>query len=91
MAILFIKFIDEVSEHASYYSCVVDVLSETIFSILQKFGKPMEITDRRMTTERCGHLCAVAIANKLDEAWMALPPIIFMVHFLICYPNVASL
>ncbi|PNF34813.1 hypothetical protein B7P43_G03781 [Cryptotermes secundus] len=57
----------------------------------EKFGKPMEITDRRMSTERCGHLCAVAIANKLDEAWMALPPIIFMVHFLICYPNVASL
>jgi hypothetical protein len=37
MAILFIKFIDEVSKHASnvtfytYYSCVVDVLNETIF------------------------------------------------------------
>lgn len=97
MAILFIKFIDEVSKHGSnvtfytHYSCVVDVLSETVFSILQKFGKPMETTDRRMTTERCGHLCAVAIANKLGEAWMALPPILFMVHFLICYPNVGSL
>lgn len=57
----------------------------------EKFGKSVESTDRRMTRERCGHLCVVAIANKLDEAWMALPPIIFFVHFLICYPNAGSL
>jgi hypothetical protein len=96
MAILFIKFIYEMSKHASnitfytQYSYIVDVLSETVFSI-QKFGKSVESTDRRMTRERCGQLCAVAIANKLDEAWMALPPIVFFVHFLICYPNAGSL
>jgi len=51
----------------------------------------MEATDRRMTGERCGHLCAVAIANKLDEAWMALLPWLCFVHILTCYPNVGSL
>lgn len=57
----------------------------------EKFGKPMEATDRRMTGERCGHLCSVAIANKLDEAWMALPPAIFLIHFLAYFPNAGSL
>jgi len=51
----------------------------------------MEATDRRMTGERCGHLCSVAIANKLDEAWMALPPAIFLIHFFAYFPNAGSL
>jgi len=57
----------------------------------EKFGKPMEATDRRMTGERCGHLCAVAIANKLGEAWMALPPILSLVSFIAYFPNAGSL
>jgi len=57
----------------------------------EKFGKPVEATDRRMTGERCGHLCAVAIANKLDEAWMALPPILSLVSLFANFPNAGSL
>ncbi|GFG34081.1 hypothetical protein Cfor_07437, partial [Coptotermes formosanus] len=57
----------------------------------EKFDKPTEATDRRMTGERCGHLCAVAIANRLDEAWMALPPIISLISFVTYFPNAGSL
>jgi hypothetical protein len=44
-----------------------------------------------MTGERCGYLCAVAIANKLDEAWMALPPILSLVNFFAFFPSAGSL
>ncbi|KAG8187398.1 hypothetical protein JTE90_016942 [Oedothorax gibbosus] len=40
----------------------------------QKFGKPTDPNDRRMPTDRCGRLMAVAIAHKLDEAWIAEQP-----------------
>jgi hypothetical protein len=75
----------------THFSCVVYVGSESFFFAHQKFGKPVEATDRRMTGERCGYLCATAIANKLDEAWMALPPVILIVHFLTGYRNVGLL
>lgn len=55
----------------------------------EEFGKPVESTDRRMAGERCGFLCAVAIANKLEEAWMALPPLILLARAFVFYPNVA--
>ncbi|KAK7108653.1 dehydrogenase/reductase SDR family member 7-like [Littorina saxatilis] len=40
----------------------------------EALGVDMEPGERRMTTERCAHLCAVAIANQLDEAWISLQP-----------------
>lgn len=57
----------------------------------EKFGQAVEATDRRMTAERCGYLCAVAIANKLEEAWMALFPIIPLYYIFVYYPNITSL
>lgn len=45
-----------------------------IIILLQKFGKPTDPNDRRMPTDRCGRLMAVAIAHKLDEAWIAAQP-----------------
>jgi len=44
-----------------------------------------------MTAQRCGYLCAVAIANKLQEAWMALFPIIPTFYIFVYYPNITSL
>ncbi|XP_035226107.1 dehydrogenase/reductase SDR family member 7-like isoform X2 [Stegodyphus dumicola] len=41
---------------------------------LHKFGKPTLSTDRRMPTDRCGRLMAVAIAHKVDEAWICIQP-----------------
>jgi hypothetical protein len=72
-------------------SVLVCAVREINAHCFQKFGKPVETTDRRMTGERCGHLCAVAIANRLDEAWMALPPTIAFIQFFIYFPNVGSL
>lgn len=57
----------------------------------EKFGQGVEVTDRRMTAKRCGYLCAVAIANKLEEAWMALFPIIPFYYIFVYYPNIRSL
>nr|XP_042911770.1 dehydrogenase/reductase SDR family member 7 isoform X2 [Parasteatoda tepidariorum] len=40
----------------------------------QKFNESTNPTDRRMPTDRCGRLMAVAIAHKLDEAWICQLP-----------------
>ncbi|CAL1267272.1 unnamed protein product [Larinioides sclopetarius] len=40
----------------------------------KKFGKATDPKDRRMPTERCGRLMAVAIAHKLDEVWICQQP-----------------
>ena len=42
----------------------------------QVYGGTMAPTDRRMTAERCAHLCAVAIGARLAEAWMAIQPVL---------------
>ncbi|GFW79406.1 hypothetical protein TNCV_2478131 [Trichonephila clavipes] len=41
---------------------------------LHKFGKPTDPKDHRMPTDRCARLMAVAIAHKLDEAWICQQP-----------------
>ncbi|XP_076117437.1 dehydrogenase/reductase SDR family member 7-like [Mytilus galloprovincialis] len=40
----------------------------------------MEPTDKRMKTTRCAELSAIAIANKLDECWIALNPVLFLTY-----------
>jgi hypothetical protein len=40
----------------------------------------MSADDRRMATDRCAYLCAVAIANRLDEVWMAPNPVLFILY-----------
>ncbi|KAJ9586317.1 hypothetical protein L9F63_020025 [Diploptera punctata] len=56
----------------------------------EKFGQGVEPTDRRMKTDRCGYLCAVAIANKLEEAWMAVFPVIPFYYVFVYYPVIRS-
>ncbi|GLH03829.1 Dehydrogenase/reductase SDR family protein 7-like [Gryllus bimaculatus] len=56
----------------------------------EKYGQPVRPTDRRMTGERCGKLCAVAIANRQREAWMGLFPLMPLVY-LIYFPNLGSI
>lgn len=53
---------------------------------LKKYGIPAQSTDRRMTGERCGELCAVAIANKCRESWMGLFPCMFLCYFVVYFP-----
>src|SRR2546422_98990 len=53
------------------------------------FGKGHAETSKRMATSRCAHLMAVSIANKLDEAWIAIQPVLAL-HYLSQYlPSVA--
>jgi len=40
------------------------------------YGQVWGSKDRRMATDRCARLCAVAIAHKVDEAWIAPYPFI---------------
>ena len=40
----------------------------------------MSAADKRMTTERCAQLSALAIANKLSEVWIALQPVLLFVY-----------
>ncbi|XP_049954268.1 dehydrogenase/reductase SDR family member 7 [Schistocerca serialis cubense] len=55
----------------------------------EKFNKTVSKDDKRMTTERCAHLCAVALANKQREAWMGIFPIIPLLY-LLYFPNVGK-
>lgn len=48
----------------------------------------MKATDRRMTAERCGQLCAVALANKLPEVWMGVFPMIPFSYLVVYFPLV---
>lgn len=56
----------------------------------QKYGQTTNNTDRRMTAERCGHLCAVGIVNKLSECWMGVFPVIPMIYIATYFPIVFS-
>ncbi|UYV70441.1 DHRS7, partial [Cordylochernes scorpioides] len=53
--------------------------SGTKFALHQLGGK-MKAGERRMSTDRCSHLCAVAIANKLDEVWIAQNPVLILFY-----------
>ncbi|KAL1131323.1 hypothetical protein AAG570_010941 [Ranatra chinensis] len=54
------------------------------------FGQHMRPTDKRMPTERCAQLCAIAIANKLDEAWIGIFPVVPLCYVLVYFPNIAK-
>lgn len=41
----------------------------------------MNLTENRMQVDRCAYLMAVAIANKLNEAWMSNQPELSYVYF----------
>ncbi|KAK9886811.1 hypothetical protein WA026_018462 [Henosepilachna vigintioctopunctata] len=62
-------------------------LSESFTNTIgQKYGKNVQSTDKRMTGERCGQLCAVILANKIRESWVALSPLIFFTYFTVYCP-----
>lgn len=53
------------------------------------YGQDTSPTDNRMTAERCAHLFGVALANNLDEAWMAPFPILPIAYLFSYFPNIA--
>lgn len=52
----------------------------------EKYGINSKATDRRMTGERCGHLCAVALANKSREAWLCIFPVLHFSYIFVYFP-----
>uniref|UniRef100_A0A182TV57 Dehydrogenase/reductase SDR family member 7 n=1 Tax=Anopheles melas TaxID=34690 RepID=A0A182TV57_9DIPT len=52
-----------------------------------KYNQTVQPTDRRMTSERCGHLYALAIANKTHLSWVGTFPINFLLYIGCYYPN----
>ncbi|XP_044269306.1 dehydrogenase/reductase SDR family member 7 [Tribolium madens] len=57
----------------------------------QKYGIPAERKDRRMTGERCGQLCAIALANRTQESWMGLFPLMPFVYTAVYFPTVSKI
>ncbi|KAI4471661.1 dehydrogenase/reductase sdr family member 7-related [Holotrichia oblita] len=53
----------------------------------EKYGLTTKPTDKRLTGYRCGELCAIAIANELNEAWMGCPPLISFLFLSVYFPN----
>lgn len=56
----------------------------------EKFSQPVDVSDKRMDTFRCATLCAVAIVNELEEAWMGVFPVVPLCYVLRYFPNLAK-
>ncbi|XP_019761805.2 dehydrogenase/reductase SDR family member 7 [Dendroctonus ponderosae] len=52
----------------------------------EKLDGSTRSTDKRMSAQRCGQLNAVAIANKVSEAWIARFPMVPMVYIGVYFP-----
>lgn len=57
----------------------------------QKLNIPMETTWKRMTADRCAHLMAVGVANKLHELWVSTQPELFYLYLFQYFPYFAKL
>ncbi|XP_055375266.1 dehydrogenase/reductase SDR family member 7 [Condylostylus longicornis] len=53
----------------------------------KKYGERIASDDRRMTAERCGHLFAVALANKTYQSWVGLFPVSLLLYITQYFPN----
>ncbi|KAK3092638.1 hypothetical protein FSP39_005225 [Pinctada imbricata] len=57
----------------------------------EELGGAMKTGEKRMSTERCAELCAVAMANKLDEVWLSNNPVLFFLYLNQYFPNLAKI
>lgn len=53
----------------------------------EKYGINTEVATNKVSAERCATLMGVAIANKLDEVWIAKPTALRLIYILYCFPN----
>ncbi|KAL5281921.1 DHRS7 family protein [Megaselia abdita] len=56
-----------------------------------KHGIPVSPNERRMASERCGKLFAVAIANKTMLSWVGLFPISALLYIVQYFPNLRKI
>lgn len=57
----------------------------------ETFDQHTSVSDNRMSAERCGYLCCVALANKVGEAWMAKFPVLPIMYAFVYWPNFCKL
>lgn len=50
----------------------------------------MDPSERRMTSERCASLIAVAVANRLDEVWVSPHPELLYLYLFQYFPSIAK-
>lgn len=56
----------------------------------QKVEARHEESNKRMSTERCATLMAVAMVNKLEEVWISLNPFLLL-HYIVTYlPSISK-
>ncbi|XP_055599288.1 dehydrogenase/reductase SDR family member 7-like [Uranotaenia lowii] len=54
----------------------------------EKYNKPVNADDKRLTSKRCAELYAVSLANKLPMSWAGTRPMNFIFYLGCYYPNV---
>ncbi|KAK2188664.1 hypothetical protein NP493_126g08024 [Ridgeia piscesae] len=86
-------------EHTTDHIDVTLILPGPVFSDLFEaafteqagriHGQPAKPTDKRMATARCAELAAVAIANRVSEAWVAQQPYLAMFYLAQYMPDIS--
>lgn len=56
-------------------------------SIANHYGVKMDMKERRMEPRRCARLMCFAMANQMDEVWIARQPVLFLMYFCQYFPS----
>jgi dehydrogenase/reductase SDR family protein 7 len=54
----------------------------------ETLGRPMSPKDKRMQTDRCGELIAIALANRVYEAWITENPWLILLYLYQYFPDI---
>lgn len=58
----------------------------------EKFGQETDTQAKnKLTPQRCAHLMAIAMANRLNECWIAHSTSLQLTYFAVYYPNIARM
>lgn len=55
----------------------------------ETYNQEHSMTNRRMATDRCSYLMAVTIANRLDETWISIQPVLAYYYAVQYLPSVS--
>ncbi|XP_020287321.1 dehydrogenase/reductase SDR family member 7 [Pseudomyrmex gracilis] len=56
----------------------------------EKYGMNTDQSQNKVSAERCAALMGVAIANKMDEVWIAKPKVLRLLYLVYCFPIFAK-
>ncbi|KAH7638414.1 dehydrogenase/reductase SDR family member 7 [Dermatophagoides farinae] len=51
-------------------------------------GKQPVQSSRKLSSERCGYLMAVALANRIDQSWISLQPVLTIHYLAVYFPQI---